>query len=161
MTHLWAPWHESHDDWPMIYDNAWIEHVRNVLSIARVPSPIGHSKHVLSTPPQSPKNGINGHGFVVSQSQYSRANLKYSIHLLSDGLEKLFERLVIVRNVQAVENHPHEGLVLQSPAFLIQDELSLLLWWEGERNCHLITHKRGMFFSQTRMKTILVADISK
>jgi len=70
------------------------------------------------------------------------AILKSSTHLLVDvckSQEKLTELLVIVGLVQAFEHLPYDGLILQSAAVWIKDQLSLLVWREDVHNCRLMT----------------------
>lgn len=93
-----------------------------------------------------------------------------STHLLADAcksLEKLIELLVIMGLCQACEHLPYDGLILQSVAVWIQDQLSLLVWGQGVHKCHLMTQTKriyGLLFSLTwknhpGVQTVQVAKI--
>ena len=91
------------------------------------------------------------------------AIFKLSIHLhvdASKSQEKLTKLFVIVGRVQAFEHLPYNGLIPQSPAVGIQDQLSLLVWWEGDHNCLLMTQTKETqtAFLFDMAKPLLCAD---
>lgn len=67
------------------------------------------------------------------------AILKLGIHLLRDVCKSLEKLPQLVRGLCQIGEHlPYEGLILQKATVRIQDQLSLLVWWEGGHNCRLM-----------------------
>lgn len=96
---------------------------------------------------------------------WNKSILKLSIHLLVDfckSLEKLFEQLIIMGLRQVCKHSPYDGFILRSRAVWIQDQLSLLLWWEGLHNIHLMTREKATYellFSWTSWKLSRVQPV--